>query len=187
MASTPLRTLKCPLCRCLIETNLGDGQFLKCPSCERQFAIDPSQIQDRTGNLKEGFYRLLIPVGYALFLVAPLAGIIYYVSTRVVQKNEDTTQERAEEKNEKPFVPNSTPRFPTPAGRPAKEKEEKPFVPVPPNSSGDGKLPSKSTAASKPKIRVHPVSDPVDVIPPQAEPHSLPLPIDLGAELEVVL
>ncbi len=103
MASSPLRTLKCPLCGCLVETNLTDGQQLQCPDCEGAFTVARAQVQ-APGKLKEGFYRLLIPIGYAVFLIVPLAGIIYYVATQDDRRKDEAAHERTDEKTEKPPI-----------------------------------------------------------------------------------
>ena len=156
MASS-LRTLKCPLCGCRLETSLGDGESLQCPSCEGVFAVADEHVQASASNLKEGFFKLLIPIGYAIFLIVPLAGIIYYVSTQQPQKDE-TAQAKSDKKH---------------------------VVPDPPRTD-DTRPPAKKVLVPKPKIDTRPVPDPgTGATPPRAVPlDTLSPPRDLTAELE---
>jgi hypothetical protein len=111
MPAKPLRTLKCPNCSALLETNLGFGQSLPCPDCEQEFTVARNQVQLATGAMNEGLVKLLIPVGYALFLIIPLGGIIYWATSQKDRPKEEVVEARPTEKQEKkPAAPELPPR-----------------------------------------------------------------------------
>jgi hypothetical protein len=126
MSSTRLRTLKCPLCAKLLETDLPDGATLPCPHCDDRFVVAPDQVQAPQSQFKEGFYRLLIPIGYVAFFVVPIGAIVYYVSTRDKDEPKEQARANTDERTEK-----APPRRIEPPEAPPKPRPKKKGPPAP--------------------------------------------------------
>lgn len=140
MPNAPLRTLKCPLCTKLLETNLPDGDTVPCPHCDDAFVVTRDQVQSPPNQFKEGVFRLLIPIGYVAFFVVPIGAVVYYVSTRDKDEQKEHARASTDERTEKPPSRRIDPVEPPPKPRPPKKGPPSPR-PMPPQRDDGGVLP----------------------------------------------
>lgn len=82
-----LSVFKCPHCQKRIETNLELGQKIACPYCDEEFKLHREHVAPRyeIGNIVA---KILIPLGYVLFVGVPLTLTIGYFLTRAQQQEE---------------------------------------------------------------------------------------------------
>jgi hypothetical protein len=162
---SPLKTLKCPNCGSLLETDIEFGESLQCPSCEDAFTVRRGHVQ----HAPSGLYKLLIPIGYVLFLVVPVGGAVYFFATREQPKPEPQPQPVVVV--QQPGGDDPRPK-PKPQPRPKRKVPRQPGEPIVPGGEDDE---PEVAVAPHPREASSGSSRPVAVVLPVApEPHDAP-------------
>jgi|GEM_PF-5182340 len=82
-----LNVFKCPYCQKRIETNLEIGQKIACPYCDEEFKLHRSHEASRN-DVGNSIAKILIPLGYVLFVGVPLTLTIGFFVLRAQQQEE---------------------------------------------------------------------------------------------------
>lgn len=157
-----LRTFKCPHCGRMLDTDHRFGVTVPCPHCDQPFELAPSRLAG-----SGGLYKVLVPIGYVLFVAVPLVLTIVFVMNRAerVQREEDEAArvaalQEAERERERERE---------------REKERERAKPRPPRDDKP-KPPRKKPDEPKPDD-VSPAKPVVEVPPKPAKPKGDPPPV----------
>jgi hypothetical protein len=163
-----LNVFKCPNCRKLIETNQQEGQSIPCPYCEVAFTIRPEHAA-RRNPAGDVLFRIAIPIGYVLFVGAPLALTVWYLTTRAgEQPKEDETPPAQVNRNE-PKSPG--PRAPARPRKGVTTKAEPEEPPGEPDPEPTPKVPMPKAPSGTPVLAPLPHEVPDVFVAP--EPHEV--------------
>jgi hypothetical protein len=170
-----MQTFRCPHCGKLLDTDNQLGTTVSCPHCDEPFDLAPARLAARGSGL---LYKVLVPLGYVLFVGVPLALTVMFLKNRAEEVQREEQAQKQEQKQERPPVvvrpKDDPPRPKPPHKRPVGPKVTEPDEPDAPDVKPKDELPPAHAPVTPPVVHaVAPCPREVPVIEVAPDPRRI--------------